>query len=81
MSPSRFKYIISRTKYRNKFPKFTSRSQVPQPGKLRVRCSVCREGAVVVVSDPCSWEDVLQPARIKGYCQNGLCAGNDSTEG
>ena len=52
---------------------FISRSKVPQPGKLRVRCSVCREGAVVVLADPCSWEDVLQPRRIQGQCQNSLC--------
>ena len=39
-----------------------------------------REGAVVVLSDPCSWEDVLKPGRIQGHCQNGLCHGAELSE-
>lgn len=37
--------------------------------KLRVRCSQCGEGAIVLHTDPCSWEDVLRPDRLQGYCE------------
>ena len=30
-----------------------------QEGKLRVKCSQCKEGAVIVHQDPCNWQDVL----------------------
>jgi len=40
-----------------------------QTAKLRVRCGMCGEGAIVLHADPCSWEDVLQPDRIQGYCE------------
>ena len=45
-----------------------------QPGKLRVRCAACKEGAIIVKSDPCNWEDVLTSERIEGYCQNNDCS-------
>ena len=48
-----------------------------QPGKIRVRCETCQEGAIIVISDPCSWDDVLNPRRIQGYCQNVHCPGID----
>ena len=51
-----------------------------QPGKLRVRCETCREGAIIVTSDPCSWEDVLNSGKIQGYCQNGNCPEIDGSE-
>ena len=44
-----------------------------QPGKLRVRCVSCKEGAIIVKSDPCNWDDVLNAGRIEGYCQNSNC--------
>jgi len=37
--------------------------------KLRVECASCRDGAIVLHADPCSWEDVLQAGRIFGYCE------------
>ena len=33
-------------------------------GKLRVRCSQCREGAIIVDRDPASWSDVLVPGQV-----------------
>ena len=50
-----------------------------QPGKLRVRCETCNEGAIIVTSDPCSWEDVLNSGRIQGYCQNINCPDVDGS--
>lgn len=44
-----------------------------QPGKLRVRCESCKEGAIIVKSDPCNWDDVLNSGSIEGYCQNVGC--------
>ena len=44
-----------------------------QPGKLRVRCLSCKGGAIIVKSDPCNWDDVLNSGRIDGYCQNENC--------
>ena len=51
-----------------------------QPGKLRVRCSLCKEGAIIVKSDPCNWDDVLNAGRIEGYCQNNNCRFVDQNE-
>ena len=51
-----------------------------QPGKLRVRCESCKEGAIILNSDPCSWEDVLNPGRVNGYCQNDNCIEMNSTK-
>lgn len=48
-----------------------------QPGKLRVRCESCHEGAFTVDRDPQCWDDVLQPKRITGDCQNDLCIGDE----
>ncbi|XP_018333369.1 E3 ubiquitin-protein ligase parkin [Agrilus planipennis] len=44
-------------------------------GKLRVRCHFCKIGAFTVHSDPQSWNDVLEPKRITGTCENSpeLC--------
>ena len=41
-----------------------------QPAKLRVSCSACEEGAIVLQADPCSWDDVLEPERLHGYCES-----------
>ncbi|CAG0882473.1 unnamed protein product [Darwinula stevensoni] len=48
-------------------------------GKLRVRCAHCKEGAIIVSRDPCSWEDVLTPLQIPGTCEVEGCGG-DSVE-
>ena len=42
----------------------SSPCQSMKPGKLRVRCRKCREGAIIVERDPCHWEDVLRPQRV-----------------
>lgn len=39
------------------------------PGKLRVRCSVCKGGAFTVYKDPEGWDDVLKSHRIPGLCE------------
>ena len=44
-----------------------------RPGKLRVRCSECGEGAIVVHRDPCDWDDVLVAGRVAGTCSNAEC--------
>lgn len=41
-----------------------------KPGKLRVRCALCGDGAFTVDKDPQSWEDVLVKKRITGTCEN-----------
>uniref|UniRef100_T1JC78 E3 ubiquitin-protein ligase parkin n=1 Tax=Strigamia maritima TaxID=126957 RepID=T1JC78_STRMM len=46
-----------------------------QPGKLRVRCNLCKQGTLTVSEDPCGWEDVLIPQRIEGKCQMESCEG------
>ncbi|KAJ7385657.1 regulation of intralumenal vesicle formation [Desmophyllum pertusum] len=50
------------------------------PGKLRVRCSTCKEGAMVLQQDPSSWEDVLKSGRIRGSCKTGGCEGEIADE-
>lgn len=40
-----------------------------RPGKLRVRCSLCKGGAFTVYKDPEGWDDVLKPSRIPGLCE------------
>lgn len=42
-------------------------------GKLRVRCSSCKSGAMTVDSDPKSWEDVLKLHKISGHCEQDDC--------
>uniref|UniRef100_A0A1B6DYZ7 E3 ubiquitin-protein ligase parkin n=2 Tax=Clastoptera arizonana TaxID=38151 RepID=A0A1B6DYZ7_9HEMI len=42
-------------------------------GKLRVRCSRCKSGAITVDADPRCWEDVLEPHRISGHCEQTNC--------
>ena len=39
--------------------------------KLRVKCRECHNGAIILHTDPCSWDDVLKSDRIQGYCE--LC--------
>ena len=53
--------------------------QAMKPGKLRVRCQRCREGALIVERDPCNWKDVLEPQRVRGLCQNSPCAQQQDT--
>lgn len=40
------------------------------PGKLRVRCSICKGGAFTVHRDPECWDDVLKNRRITGHCES-----------
>jgi len=44
-------------------------------GKLRVRCSKCKELAMTVDTDPCGWDDVLIKQRITGVCDMVGCDG------
>ncbi|XP_043929167.1 E3 ubiquitin-protein ligase parkin [Protopterus annectens] len=46
-----------------------------QPGKLRVRCKKCRQGALTLTRDPACWEDVLIPDKMSGLCQTPECDG------
>ena len=48
-----------------------------KPGKLRVRCHGCKEGAILVERDPCNWHDVLLPRRVRGLCQSDRCGGQE----
>ncbi|CAL4258333.1 unnamed protein product, partial [Meganyctiphanes norvegica] len=34
-------------------------------GKLRVRCSLCKQGAITLHRDPCNWQDVLTPGQVE----------------
>ncbi|KAK6169231.1 hypothetical protein SNE40_020319 [Patella caerulea] len=44
-----------------------------KPGKLRVKCSTCHEGAFVADRGPDGWHDILEGQRISGTCQNESC--------
>lgn len=35
-----------------------------QVGKLRVRCTECKQGALTLHRDPCNWPDVLNPHQV-----------------
>ncbi|CAM4548920.1 unnamed protein product [Caretta caretta] len=60
--------------------------QTVKPGKLRVRCSMCKEGTLTLTrvskriqvfkEGPSCWEDVLIPNRIAGTCQSRNCRGD-----
>ncbi|XP_071286505.1 E3 ubiquitin-protein ligase parkin [Agelaius tricolor] len=50
--------------------------QAVKPGKLRVRCSVCKQGTLTLARGPSCWDDVLIPNRIGGVCQSQGCNGN-----
>lgn len=45
-------------------------------GKLRVRCSLCKQGAITLHRDPCNWQDVLSPGQIDATCETEGCEGN-----
>lgn len=46
------------------------------PGKLRVRCSKCKESTFVLFKEPCQWSDVLHAASsLGGMCHNEACDG------
>ncbi|NWX71968.1 PRKN ligase, partial [Alca torda] len=47
-----------------------------KPGKLRVRCSVCKQGTLTLAQGPSCWDDVLIPNRIRGVCQSQGCNGD-----
>lgn len=45
-------------------------------GKLRCRCSLCKEGSFVLTQGPNCWEDVLTKSKIHGRCEsNSTCPG------
>ena len=45
-------------------------------GKLRCRCSDCKEGSFVLTQGPNGWEDVLTKGRMQGRCEsNTNCSG------
>ncbi|XP_067674442.1 E3 ubiquitin-protein ligase parkin-like [Haliotis asinina] len=46
-----------------------------QPGKLRVKCAMCQDGAFVLSRDPEGWSDVLQSRCMGGECRNDGCEG------
>ena len=46
-----------------------------RPGKLRVRCSKCKEGSIVIVREPQNWPDVRNPEAIGGNCH---CCGKET---
>ncbi|XP_023555057.1 E3 ubiquitin-protein ligase parkin isoform X2 [Octodon degus] len=46
-----------------------------QPGKLRVRCSTCKQATLTLAQGPSCWEDVLFPNRMSGECQSPGCPG------
>ena len=46
-----------------------------RPGKLRVRCRDCGEGALVLDREPQDWSDVLDAGRIGGRCESAACDG------
>ncbi|XP_061327398.1 E3 ubiquitin-protein ligase parkin isoform X3 [Pezoporus flaviventris] len=50
--------------------------QSVKPGKLRVRCSECKQGTLTLTRGPSCWDDVLMPNRIRGVCQSQRCNGN-----
>ncbi|XP_013400387.1 E3 ubiquitin-protein ligase parkin isoform X2 [Lingula anatina] len=45
-------------------------------GKLRVRCSKCKQGSFRLEQEPSCWDDVLKPGRIMGVCEEKDCSGD-----
>ncbi len=46
------------------------------PAKLRVRCSQCGEGSIILDREPQGWNDVTKPDQIQGRCQSQECGGD-----
>ncbi|PVD28369.1 hypothetical protein C0Q70_10956 [Pomacea canaliculata] len=44
-----------------------------KPGRLRVKCSICGDGAILVQEDPRRWEDVLMAGQLSATCQSLQC--------
>ncbi|CAL4189284.1 unnamed protein product, partial [Meganyctiphanes norvegica] len=42
-------------------------------GKLRVRCSLCKQGAITLHRDPCNWQDVLTPGQVDFMSRSADC--------
>lgn len=61
--------LIDGEKMKNHFFVYCSQCNDLCPGKLRVRCSLCKGGAFTVYKDPECWDDVLKPNRILGLCE------------
>ncbi|EDV24957.1 uncharacterized protein TRIADDRAFT_26044, partial [Trichoplax adhaerens] len=53
----------------SRFYVYCKRCGTVTPGKLRARCSKCKESSVTLVRGPESWDDILIYGRIKGTCQ------------
>lgn len=49
-----------------------------RPGKLRVRCTKCKQGTLTLDKDPDEWEDVLEAGRLTGTCQAEDCDGKNA---
>ncbi|CAH1799320.1 unnamed protein product [Owenia fusiformis] len=47
-----------------------------QPGKLRVRCKLCKDGAITLEREPRGWMDVLRQNVIGITCHTKDCTGN-----
>lgn len=55
---------------KNYFTVYCSNCKSIQFGRIRVRCSECKESAVILDRDPSSWQDVLSTKCITGKCFN-----------
>lgn len=49
-----------------------------QVGKLRVRCALCKQGALTLHRDPCNWQDVLNKGQISATCETVGCNGTEA---
>lgn len=78
-----FKELFISEKQRTKAHFYIHCSQCNElcPGKLRVRCSICKGGAFTVHQDPECWADVLKPRRIRGCCESHELACVDTDQG
>ncbi|XP_028982795.1 E3 ubiquitin-protein ligase parkin isoform X2 [Betta splendens] len=62
----------------NTFFVYCKRCSSPQPGKLRVCCTNCKQTTLTLSRDPSCWDDVLFPGRIHGVCQSPGCHGDEA---
>lgn len=65
--------IDKKNKTKAQFYVYCSTCNDLKMGKLRVRCSACKSGAITLDTDPKSWEDVLKPHKISGHCEQDDC--------
>lgn len=62
-------FVTDTEKIKTHFFIYCSQCRDLCPGKLRVRCALCKGGAFTVYKDPECWDDVLKPNRILGLCE------------